>query len=344
MKTSRNQNQNRNSSKRGSGSVAGNKNARNKNNQDYRKKQIKLSDNLNSDIKNKNWVDVDGDNLIDDGHVTSATSTTTINDSNDNSNDATTDTININTVTNVYTPTGALDNLAGLSQKFFVFVMGTNRLLFFGIVISVALAFLGVQFGGNAVEHRRLVLWAIMVVVAMYLYFQFTYGQFRISEDRIQGFVDGTKDRLGSGILLKNNVDVYEAPKTVKYITRYTGYMDILNSLLLPLRTYDNGGFSTVVAILDRFLRYYESILLDTRSADFYDHMVDLRKELLNNVSFLSFNVPHKMIPNVMLAMKKLQAKTRHDLRTVARKCFPENASLDPPQAYDHRSSFHEMF
>jgi hypothetical protein len=195
-------------------------------------------------------------------------------------------------------------------------------------------------------QHRRaqsIVVWIAFVTMASYMYYIVTYRDYTSAVSTQREFVEGTHDRLLSGMLLKNNVDTHETPNNLNFILKHRDFMSVMNDLE-AIQTYDNGGFSTTIAVLDRFLRYYELILSDRKPCTYFDHMTDLRRELLNQLHFLMLNVPTRHVPMVQRCLRRLQAKTRTCLKIISHKCFPELSLNEPPYGHDPRSNEHEVF
>jgi hypothetical protein len=145
-----------------------------------------------------------------------------------------------------------------------------------------------------------------------------------------------------SGQMYKNIVELDSIKPIMKHIRNHRDFMVIANRLK-PFHIFDEGINASVINLLNLFLKHYDNILLDKADCSNYMHMLDIRNEMLNQVSFLEFNTPAEKLGVVVKLLKDLQSKTEQCLRVVAKKCGDRIHDF-PRDALDKSKSKHELF
>lgn len=223
-------------------------------------------------------------------------------------------------------------------EKFSFGIKDKRSLITASIMLAMFYAFTGIY--AAAQSPLLVVVWAAFALGTSYVFVQDTLALQQKNKASLQSFTEGTKDMLASGLVLRNNVDLHETLKTIKHITKYPRFMTILNDIEI-VQQYDNACFSTLVTLLDKFLSYYELLLTDQIASTYYDQMIDLRREILNQVSFFTLNVPSAYVQKLLVATKQLQARTRWCMKVLSRKLGRE---LDVPSNHDMTADAHELY
>ena len=228
--------------------------------------------------------------------------------------------------------------MASQEEKLILGIKDKRALITACIMLAMFYAFTGIH--AAAQSPQLVVVWAAFALGTGYVFVHDALAVQKKSKASLQSFTEGTKDMLASGLLMRNNVELHETLKTIKHITKYPRFMTILNDIEI-VQQYDNACFSTLVALLDKFLSYYELLLTDQIAGTYYDQMADLRKEILNQVSFFTLNVPSAYVKTLLVAAKQLQARTRWCMKVLSRKLDRE---LDAPANHDSTADAHELF
>ena len=245
------------------------------------------------------------------------------------------------------TKDNSLDN-----PTFIQFLLRDNKYVFGGIVSVLSLTFGLVRY--HRTDANAAVILVMFFVVSTILTLQNAKKEF-VRQDAVeQRFDDIETDTVATQFVLKNNVNLSKSARLIKHIRNHPDIMMIIGRLQ-RYETYDEGVFATVVSALERFLRYYEAVLMNRAPCDnTLRHMTDLRAELLNQMSFLmSFNVKSTDVEEVRKLSAALQSKTRRFMKIVSRKCestlaipgiFTFLDGVDCANANDPNASVLEMY
>jgi hypothetical protein len=208
------------------------------------------------------------------------------------------------------------------------------------IMLAMFYAFTGIH--AAAQSPQLVVVWLAFALGTGYIFVHDTFIIRRNAKAALQSFTEGTRDMLASGLVMRNNVELNETLQTIRYVTKYPRFMQILNGIEV-VQMYDNACFSTIVALLDKFLSYYELVLTDQITSTYYDQMADLRREIMNQMSFFTLNVPGKYVKTLLIASRQMQARTRWCMKVLSRK-LGRTRELNAPSNHDTTASNNELY
>ena len=233
-------------------------------------------------------------------------------------------------------------------MELLTYVARSNEYLFSIVVAALSLVFALIAHAGNA--KAQVVVVGTALVAAYYLHAHASQT-FRKHQNITERFdvIEDKEDAKAIPMVFKNTASVVKVPKRVTSIRRREGMMKTVNDVQ-EFAMYDNAVVSNVVTLLERFLRTYEKVLLDATSCkDAYEPMVDMKNELLNNLSFLTFNVPQTDVRRLTSIAREAHARLSRCLKVVCRKCEATELAKgmfdhEAPSSFDARKSSHEMY
>ncbi len=188
-------------------------------------------------------------------------------------------------------------------------------------------------------------LFALLAVA--FLYYKSTeesYVKWRTTREAFDAKVAPTE------MVLENVYKLHKPPKSFKYILKHDDVLSVLHTLRF-MRPYDAAGFDKIVVLVETFFKEYDRMI--QRREDYpcdthFPILVDLRTELLNEISRAHYNVPERYTNTIDAAARMMQSITYKVIKVMAAKCNKWGAKTaflhKPPFAMDPRKESHQLF
>lgn len=224
-----------------------------------------------------------------------------------------------------------------------------SNMIFSYILIFVVSFFIIVTYHTS---QERFIVFLFSVVVFGY-YYGYSFSIVKKSKNILNEFTNNEQSFNSNEFILPNVYSVHKNSSKLKFIYFHE---DILNSInkLAFIKTYDQANYEIITSLIENFLKNYYNILdnkLDCKRH--HGILTDIRKELLNRLSFVYFNVPshsddHENIYETLdVCTKQLSSFTLNKLRIVSNICRKKHSIYMPrsgPYPNDTKISVYEMY
>jgi hypothetical protein len=185
-----------------------------------------------------------------------------------------------------------------------------------------------------------------LLTVALFYYksTQASYEKWRTTRETFKANIAPTE------LVLENVYKVHKSPKTFKYILKHDDVLSVLHTLRF-MRNYDAAGFDKITVLSEAFFKEYDRMIQRREDYPCDSHfpvLVDVRTELLNEISRAHYNVPERYTNTIDIAARTMQSITYKVIKVMAAKCNKWGAKTaflhKPPFAMDPRKESHQLF
>ena len=185
------------------------------------------------------------------------------------------------------------------------------------------------------------------LLAVAFLYYQSTqqsYDKWRTTREAFDVNVGPSE------MVLENVYKLHKSPKSFKYILKHDDVLSVLHDLRF-MRNYDAAAFNKITVLVETFFKEYDRMIQrrdDYPCDSHFPILVDVRTELLNEISRTHYNVPERYTNNRDTAARMMQSITYKVVKVMAAKCNKWGAKTaflhKPPFAMDPRKESHQLF
>ena len=191
-------------------------------------------------------------------------------------------------------------------------------------------------------DYKQKFMVIVFVVVVLVYYYNYTTVIIQKEKDTTDKFIKNQKTVKNIEFVLPHTFQYHKNPKKIKYIVPNKDVMEIINNLSF-LRYFDEASYEMIVILTEYFYKMHYNILAHKYDCrQYFNIMIDVRKELLNTCSELMFNIPQfskhqegNLWEKAQINCKKLQAKTFRCMKIISHHA-KENCST----VFDYKGPF----
>lgn len=184
----------------------------------------------------------------------------------------------------------------------------------------------------------------LAVAFVYYKSTQGSYEKWRTTREAFDANIAPTE------MVLENVYKLHKAPRSFKYILKHDDVLSVLHTLRF-MRQYDAASYDKIIVLVEMFFKEYDRMIQRRENYPCDSHfpiLVDVRTELLNEISRAHYNVPERYADTVDAASRMMQSITYKVVKVMAAKCNKWGAKTaflhKPPFAMDPRKEPHQLF
>lgn len=156
-------------------------------------------------------------------------------------------------------------------------------------------------------------------------YYSYTSGIIKSATSTVSKFAGKESDVMDTNYNVANVFQVQNKPKKIVYIYLHDEIMKVINNLAF-IKTFDAYAYDRLIVLLEEFFKTYYKVLNEEYDpSQFYPILVDLRKQILNDISEFYFQTPQfsnntrgNIYEKIDKNSKKIQAITYRCLKIIS--------------------------